>query len=127
MPLTDAGRDFIASDVIGGAVTDFSNANGAIGVGDSATAFAGAQTNLQGASRLRKGMDATFPQIAANVVTARATFGLAEGNFDWNEWGWFNATPDATGTMMSRKVQSFGTKPPTQSWVITATLTFTNP
>lgn len=126
MPLTDVGRDFLVADAIGEAVTDFSNANGALGVGDSATAFAPSQTNLLG-TRLRKGMDATYPQRAGAVVTARSTFLPAEANFAWAEWGWFNAVPDATGTMMSRVVQALGTKPPTQSWVITATLTFTNP
>jgi len=70
-------------------------------------------------------MEATFPSRSVNVITARASFGLTEANFTWEEWGYFNAV--AAGTMFSRKVESLGTKPPTQTWVLTATLTINNP
>lgn len=123
MALTNAGRDFIATDVIGESVTEFNNANAHLGVGDSATAFAATQTDLQASTnKLRKAMESTYPTRAANVVTARSLFGLTDANFAWNEWGWFNAS--SAGTMMSRKVESLGTKPATQSWQLTATLTF---
>lgn len=123
MALTNAGRDLIAADVIGETVTEFNNAGAHLGVGDSNTAFAASQTDLQAATnKLRKAMDATYPQRTANVVTARATFGTTEANFAWEEWGWFNAA--AAGTMMSRKVESLGTKAGTQTWQLTATLTF---
>jgi hypothetical protein len=126
MPLTNAGRDLIAADVIGESVTEFNNANGHLGVGDSATAFAVGQTDLQaGANKLRRAMEATFPTRATNVVTARSLFATGDANFAWNEWGWFNAS--SAGTMMSRKVEALGTKASTQSWQLTATLTFNNP
>lgn len=124
MALTNAGRDFIAADVIGESVTEFSNANAHLAVGDSTTAFAATQTDLQASTnKLRKAMEATYPQRAANVVTARSLFGLSDANFAWQEWGFFNAA--SAGTMLSRKVESLGTKPVTQSWQLTATLTFT--
>lgn len=124
MPLTDAGRDHIATDLNGEAVTEFNAANARLGVGDSSAAFVDTQTDLQGTS-VRKAMEATFPSRAANVITAKASFGLAEGNFAWEEWGYFNA--GAAGTMLCRKVESLGTKPPTQTWILTATMTVNNP
>lgn len=124
MAATNAFRDFVASDVIGEAVTEYNNANAALGVGDSTTAFAATQTNLQAATnKLRKAMDATYPTRATNVLTFRSTFGTADANFAWQEWGVFNSTTDAAGTMMSRKVESLGTKTSSQSWQLTATIT----
>lgn len=124
MGLTNAMRDFIAQDVIGEAVTEFSNANAHIGVGDSATAFAATQTDLQAASnKLRKAMEATYPQRSTNVLTFRSLFATGDANFAWAEWGVFNAA--AAGTMFNRKVEALGTKTSAQSWQITVTLTVT--
>lgn len=122
MPLTNAYRDYLASLAVGAGGTAFNNANAYIGVGDSTTAHAFTQTDLQAATnKFRKGMDATYPQVATNVQTFRATFGTAEANFAWQEWGVFNAS--AAGTMMNRKVESLGTKTSSQSWQFTVTIT----
>lgn len=122
MGMTNAYRDFIAQQTIGEAVTAFSNANAHIGAGDSATAFAATQTDLQAASnKLRKAMEATYPQRSANVLTFRSLFGTSEANFAWQEWGVFNAA--SAGVMLNRKVESLGTKTSAQSWQITATIT----
>jgi hypothetical protein len=124
MALTNAGRDFLAQDMIGESVTEFNNANAYLGVGDSTTAFAATQTDLQAASnKLRKAMDATYPTRAANVLTFRSTFATGDANFAWQEWAVFNAS--SAGTMFSRKVESLGTKTSAQSWQLTATLTLT--
>lgn len=123
MPLTNAGRDHIATTVIGEAVTAFSNANAHIGVGNSTTAFAATQTDLVGASKTRKGMDATYPTRAGNVLTFRSTFATTDANHAWDEWGVFNAA--TAGTMFNRKVEALGTKTSAQSWQITATVTVT--
>lgn len=123
MPATNAGRDIVTAMVIGEATTDFTNANTYIGVGDSSTAFAVSQTDLQAASnKLRKAMNSTYPSRATNVVTFQSTFLESEANWAWNEWGIFNAS--SSGTMLSRLVQSLGTKPNTEQWRLTATLTF---
>lgn len=127
-PLTNVGRDHFATDLIGLSVTEFDNANAALGVGDSNTAFAKAQTDLQAASnKFRKGMEATFPTVpsAANIITFRSLFGTGEANFDWQEWGIFNAI--AAGTMLSRKVESLGIKTSAQSFQLTVTVTVDNP
>ena len=122
MPLTNAYRDFVASLSAGAGGTAFNNANSYIGVGDSTTAFAAAQTDLQAATnKFRKAMDATYPQVAANVLTYRSTFGTSEANFAWQEWGVFNAS--SAGTMMNRKVESLGTKTSSQTWQLTVTIT----
>jgi len=121
MALTDAGRNHIATDFNGEAVTEFNAANAHLGVGNSNAAFAAGQTDLQGGSVFRRPMEATFPSRSVNVITAKASFAPGEANFAWEEWGYFNAV--AAGTMFSRKVEVLGTKPSTQTWVLTATLT----
>lgn len=121
MGLTNAYRDHVAT-LTSGTGTSFNNANAHIGVGDSATAFAAAQTDLQAASnKLRKAMDATYPQVSTNVLTFRSTFATGDANFAWNEWAVFNAS--SSGVMLNRKVESLGTKTSAQSWQLTVTIT----
>jgi hypothetical protein len=99
----------------------FDNANAHIGVGNSTTAFAATQTDLVGASKFRKAMDATYPQAAAGAMTFRSTFATGDANFAWEEWGVFNAA--AAGTMMNRVVQANGTKASTETKQVTVTIT----
>ena len=123
MALTTAFRDFVASITAGAGGTAFNNANSYIGVGDSTTAFSAGHTDLQAATnKFRKAMDATYPQVAANVQTFRSTFATGDANFAWQEWGVFNAS--SGGTMMNRKVESLGTKTSAQSWQVTVTITY---
>ena len=122
MGMTNAYRDYMATVTNGEAVSAFNNANTYIGSGDSTTAFAASQTDLQAATnKLRKAMDATYPQRSANVLTYRSTFATGDANWAWQEWGIFNAS--SAGTMMCRKVESLGTKTSAQSWQMTATIT----
>lgn len=122
MGMTNAYRNLLAQMSIGEAVTAFSNANAYIGAGDSTTAFNAGQTDLQATTnKLRKAMDATYPQRSGNVLTFRSTFATGEANWAWQEWAIFNAS--TAGVMMQRKVESLGTKISTQSWQITATIT----
>ncbi|GAA5046507.1 hypothetical protein HNP84_009734 [Thermocatellispora tengchongensis] len=110
----------------GTAVTAFDAANARIGVGDGTAAADPVQTDLQGTSKLRKGLDATYPQhadgtgAAANAVTFRATFSTSEANFVWSEWGIFNAA--SGGRMLNRKVENLGQKTSAASWVFTVQL-----
>jgi hypothetical protein len=123
MALTNAGRDALASRLINDATTtEYDNTNARIGVGDSVTAFAVAQTDLQaGANKFRKGMDATYPQIVGNAITFKSTFAGGEANFSWKEWAVFNAA--AAGQMVNRVVEDNGTKLNGQTWVFQVTLT----
>lgn len=122
MALTNAGRDFIAQAIINDATpTFFTNANAYIGVGDSSTAFAVGQTDLQAATnKTRVAQEATYPQRTNNVLTFKSSFTGAD--WAWNEWGVFNAS--SAGTMLQRKVESLGTKSG-GTWDLTVTLTVT--
>lgn len=122
MGIPTTGLTLICQMINGEAATAYNNANAFLGVGDSTTAFAATQTDLQAATnKLRKAMDASFPSRSANVLTYEATFGTADANFVWNEVGLFNAS--TAGTMLDRVVVSLGTKTSSATWVLTFTLT----
>ena len=121
MAITDAMITHIAKTIIGETVTTFAEANAYLGVGDSTTAFAASQTDLQAASnKLRKAMDTGYPQRTNDALKFKVTFGDSDANFAWQEWGVFNAS--SGGTMANRKVESKGTKA-SGSWVFKVTLT----
>lgn len=102
--------------------TAFSNAAGFLGVGDSNTAAAASQTDLQAATnKLRKAMDATFPSVSAQTATWKSTFASSDANFAWEEWAIFNAS--SSGTMLNRKATTMGTKASGTSWALTVTVT----
>lgn len=114
----------------GQALTFFSNARAAIGVGDSTTAPVATQNDLVAVTnKIRVAMDATYPlhtdatTSGAATITFRSTFDTSTANFAWQEWGVFNSSTAATGRMLNRKVESLGTKPGTQTWQFTATVT----
>ena len=121
MALTTAGINFLSQAAIGQG-TVFNNANARLGVGNGTTAFTIGQTDLQGASKLRKAMDAGYPTITAPKVTFKSTFAQSEANFAWNEWGIFNAATG--GVMLNRVVESNGTKQSNQTWVLEVEITF---
>lgn len=114
----------------GQVLTYFNNAQSAIGVGDSSTAAAATQTDLQAASnKLKKAMDSTYPQhtdattSGAASVVFRSTFATGDANWAWQEWVVGNSTTAATGRILNRKVESLGTKTSAASWQFTVTLT----
>lgn len=134
MGLTNAARNKMVTALVSGAAISpaFNNANATISVGDSATAYANTQTELQAATnRVRKAMMATFPtDSGAGVLTFKSQFTTSEANYAWNEWGVFDGAgtggpPTTGGTMLNRKQEALGTKTSAQTWEITATLTFT--
>ncbi len=119
--LVNAGIQLLLDLLIGAGGTVYSNANAHIGVGDSSTAASASHTDLQAATnKLRKAMESTYPSRVSQTMTFRSSFGSSDANFAWNEWAIFNAS--SSGTMLNRKVASFGTKT-TGTWVITATVT----
>ena len=116
MPLTNAGAVGFAAAFVVAVTTPY------LAVGDSTTAFAATQTDLQASTnKLRKAMDASYPTRSSGTLTFRSTFNTSEANFAWNEWGVFDAA--ASGTMYGRKVESLGTKTSAQTWQLTATIT----
>lgn len=124
MPLTNAGRDFLLGAATGASTPPFDNANAYIGVGDGAAAFDAAHTDLQAAAnKFRKGMDTTYPQTVGNVSTFKSTYGGAEANYAWQEWGVFNDPANGGGVMINRVPEYNGTKLPGQTWIFEVTLT----
>lgn len=121
MPLTTAGVVSLAQAAINDSPTFFNGANAHIGVGNAATPFSVIQTDLAGASRVRKGMEASYPQRAGAELTFRSVYLAGEANFAWNEWGVFNAA--AGGTMLNRRVAALGTKTSAAVWQFTVTIT----
>lgn len=128
MAITNDGFDFVAGAVIGDEATVFDNANAALGVGTSTTAFAATQSDLQGVSKLRKGMQTAYPErnpdaLGSDYVRFKSQFDDGEAEFAWEEWGVFNNTTG--GTMLSRKVSSNGTKTAGNVWILEVDLQFT--
>ena len=135
MPLTDVGAIALAAAMIGDtSISLFNVANAALGVGDDNTAFSANQTELEAeassaGSSLRKEMDGGYPlrnpddDGSTNKVRFRATFGNSEANFDWEEWGIFNDDAEGAGTMLSRLVESLGTKTSDDSWILEVDIT----
>ena len=120
--LVNTGIGLLEDLLIGAGGTVFNNTNSHIGVGDSTTAAAASQTDLQAATnKLRKAMEATFPSRAAQTLSFKSVFGTADANFAWEEFGIFNAA--AAGTMLNRKVENKGTKASGETWTITVTVT----
>lgn len=113
----------------GTSLTYFSNARAAIGSGDSSTAAAATQTDLQAATnKVRIAMDSTYPThtdgviLGAASIVFKSTFTTTDANWAWAEWGVFNSSTAATGRMLNRKVESLGTKTSAASWAFTVTL-----
>lgn len=121
--LVTAGINYMLDALAANPATLFSNANAAIGVGDSTTAAAAGQTDLQAATnKLRKGMLATYPTAAtAGSKTFSSNFLTGEANWVWNEWGVFNSTTNGAGTMLNRKVEALGTKT-SGTWTLSTTI-----
>lgn len=109
-------------------LTYFNNGNAYLGVGDSSSAVAATQTDLQAATnKLRKAMEATYPQhtdgttsTAASVVW-KSSFSTVQANYAWNEIALFNASTG--GRMLNRKLVSLGTKTSADTWTLTLTAT----
>lgn len=99
----------------------FTNAEAQIGIGDSSTAAAAGQTDLQAATnKTYKGMDATFPPAASSQATSfKATFATTDANYTWAEF----VVRRSTGTLcLDRGVSAMGTKTSAGTWVPTVTI-----
>lgn len=127
--LLNAGIQAIEDQLIGATTSPFNNANTRLGVGNSSTAEAATQTDLQAiagaANRQFKLMNATFPSRASQTLSFQSDYTSGEANFIWNEWGIDRGNANGTtvtAPMLNRKVASLGTKA-TGTWTLTATLT----
>lgn len=113
-----------------GAITAFNNANAYIGVGDSTTAEAATQTDLQASTnKLRKAMDSGYPShtdgttSGAASIVFRCTLGGSDANWGTGvqEVAVFNAATG--GRMLNRRVTNLGTKTAGNTAQVTITIT----
>lgn len=121
--LTNYGINSIIWNLVAGAgATPMNNANARIGVGDSSTAAAAIQTDLQAAvNKTYQAMDATYPtQGTLQQIVFRSTFAGGAANYAWQEFITDNGT---AGHAMNRLVSNQGTKTSGQSWQVTLTIT----
>jgi hypothetical protein len=122
--LVTVGIQLLEDLLIGAGGTVYSNANARIGVGDSATAAAIGQIDLQAATnKIRVVMDATFPSRAGTTLSWKSSFTGAVANWAWQEWGIFNGNTANVG-MLNRKVESLGTKA-SGTWTLQTDVTIT--
>jgi len=125
MGLTTAGAQQLMGLGVGEALTSFAAANANQGVGGGAgatTAFAIAQTDLQGASKTRKAV--TSSTRSGSVLTSVATYAAADAVYTWDEFALFNAA--AAGVMLHRGVSAgFFVKNGATTATLTVTLTLT--
>lgn len=105
--MVDNGINALLLLLVGGGGTAFNAANAYLGVGSSTTAWNTTQTALT-TQLARVGMKATYPVTGTKKQTFASDFVGASGDGAWQEWGIFNAS--SAGTMLSRKVESLGTK-----------------
>lgn len=109
----------------------WSNGNAFLGVGDSSTAEAATQTELQAATnRFYKAMNATYPSRSSQTISFQSDYTSTEANFVWAEWSVAAGATTASGsgfttgtTNLNRKVAALGTKS-TGTWTLTAQVTF---
>ena len=85
------------------AASGFGGPINSMGIGNSATAAAATDTQLQGSAPAPyfQALD-TLPTRAGLVVTSTATFGTGVANQNWQELCLANATSNAVGTVFNR-------------------------
>ena len=103
--------------------TAWTNANSYIGVGDSSSAEAAAQTGLQATTnKAWAAMESTYPSRASQTLSFRAEFADSVAEFAWEEFTISNSNDDS-GQNLNRKVASKGTKTSGEVWTVTCTVT----
>jgi hypothetical protein len=113
------GINEIFTLICGTGATKFDNANAYIGVGNSNVAADPSQTDLQGASKTYKSMDASYPTYGSSQKgTFRSTFGTGDANHAWEEITVANGS-SGSAKNMNRKVQAMGTKISDYTWITT--------
>jgi hypothetical protein len=119
--LLNSGINAMWNGICGGSFTAFNNTYATIGVGDSNTAAAATQTDLQAATnKTYKGMDGGYPTYGSSQkATFKASFGASDANYTWNEWVVKNSS---SGICLNRKVDSLGTKS-SGTWTLQVDLT----
>lgn len=117
-------------------VQPWNSTHGAIGTGDSSTAFSAGHNDLQAVTnKYYQAWSGNPTTGASQAIVFSSTFGVSVGNYAWNEYGVVvpnTATTYTSGTtkqtsyvMLNRKAGAglLGTKTGSQSWAFTVTMT----
>lgn len=115
--------------------TKYSGTVGRIGIGDSSTAAAYAQTDLQAASNKYYQLVSGAPTIATGsapaTLTFTAVFAGGNANYAWQEFITDEGTASNAGPVvavcLNRGVSAQGTKAAGQVWTATETISFGYP
>lgn len=129
--LTTAGLGRIATLVTAGTGNLISSTTARVGVGNGAGTAAIGDTDLSAAAgSANRWFQTCTVTIPSNVWTFAATFGTADGNFAWNEFGIDIGTATVTSgatvnaVLLNHKTSiAQGTKASGQTWTATATIT----
>lgn len=129
--LTTAGLGRIATLVTAGTGNLISSTTARVGAGNGAGSAAIGDTDLGAAAgSANRWFQTCTVTIPSNVWTFAATFGTADGNFAWNEFGIDIGTATVTSgatvnaVLLNHKTSiAQGTKASGQTWTATATIT----
>ncbi len=103
----------------------WNNANAYLGVGDSSTAAAATQTDLQASTNYTYvGMQSSYPSLSGQTLSWQASFGSSSANYAWNEFVVSNASTKGSGVCLNRLVSFQGTKTSGQTWALTLSITW---
>lgn len=132
--LTTAGLTRITSLITAAGGQGLVATSGRLGAGDGAGTAAVGDTDLSASAgsthRWFQVLDATYPSSAAGVISMKATFASADGNFAWNEWCTDIGAPTVSSgntvsaTLLNHKTSfAQGTKTAGQAWTLSVTIT----
>jgi hypothetical protein len=129
--LTTAGITAIVTLLTAGTGNRFLSTTARVGVGNGAGTAAIGDTDLSAsAGSTNRWFQTCTVTSPSNVLTFAATFGTADGNFAWNEFGIDLGTATVTSgntvgtTLVNHKTSiAQGTKASGQTWAATATIT----
>jgi hypothetical protein len=130
--LTTAGIGRIVTLLNAGTGNLIASTTARVGVGNGAGTAAIGDTDLSAsAGSANRWFQTCTVTVPSNVLTFAASFGTADGNFAWNEWGISVGTATvASGNtigsdiLLNHKTSiSQGTKASGQTWSVTATVT----
>lgn len=129
--LTTAGIGRLVTLVTAGTGNLISSTTARVGVGDGAGTAAIGDTDLSAsAGSTHRWFQTCTVTTPSNVLTFAATFGTADGNFAWQEWGVDIGTATVTSgntvgaVLLNHKTAiAQGTKASGQTWSVTATVT----
>lgn len=129
--LTTAGLGRIVTILNLGTGNLISTTTARVGAGNGAGTAAIGDTDLSAAAgSANRWFQTCTVTTPSNVLTFAATFGTADGNFAWNEWGvdigtaTVSSSNAVSAVLLNHKTSiAQGTKASGQTWTATATIT----